>query len=166
MPYMPSVHDYSGDMDPDGKEIVAAFLSVERKKELHDAIEGVVDDEFDRLAEYAEEHISDLAATRAEGFLGKVLAGDEDAAIELISHSHRSRYHVSFDPAASPDKPWARVIHGTIFETSSMELRRKIVEAHAELIRNAFIEDQASIIKGLQLDIAELNRRLVIANNA
>ena len=53
-------------------------------------------------------------------------------------------------------KPWSSVHFGNIFETSGIVMRRKLVEAHADLIESERIKDLESIVEGLRLQILRL----------
>ena len=137
------------------------FLSEGRKKEITSAIESIIEDEFYRLEEYASEHLNDVARRRAEGFLKTVLEGDHDAASELFGAGSSSRYReIGWDAG----KPWASIIHGSLFQSSQMKLREKLVAAHPDLLRNERIADLESIVDGLTRQIksleSDLNRAL------
>ena len=54
--------------------------------------------------------------------------------------------------------PWASVIHGSIFESSAVALRRKLVEAHSETLKDERMKDLESIIEGLRLQIVKLEK--------
>jgi len=124
------------------------FLGEGRRKAITREIEQIVSDEFDRLEEYAGSFISDVAASRAEKFLEKVLSGDEDAAMWLLGdESGYSRYRAN---GLDNGKPWASLIHGRLSETNMIKLRREIVDAHAELLVSERIADLDSIVAGLE----------------
>lgn len=149
--HISDVHDYSF---PE-TEVVKEFLSQPTKKELKKTIEGIIDEEFNRLEDYAHDHISQVAADRAERFLERVLKGDEDAAEALLGDKNGWGRHRMQDGT-----PWAQLIHGRIFESGSLELRRKIVEAHADLIRNERIKDLESIVEGLTAQIKKQDNEI------
>ena len=150
--HISDVHDYSEEKP----EIVKAFLDDRSRKQLKKEVGEIIDEEFDRLEEYANDSISDTAAGRAEAFVERVLEGDDDAArVLFVSRSDRYRTG-GYDNG----KPWAHLIHGRLFETRGIQLRRKIVEAHADLIRNERIADLESIIEGLEIQIREQDARI------
>jgi len=152
--HISDVHDYN----PEPAKVAADFIAEGRRKQIKGAIEQLVDDEFDRLEEYANEFISEKAATRAEKFLERVLRGDEDAAMALLGDKlGGSRRHIF---GADAGKPWAQLIHGRLFEANAMELRRKIVEANADLIRNERIADLESVVDGLTRQVKELTAKI------
>lgn len=141
--YISGLHDYEHDEDPKAME----FIALGRKKEIKDEIESLIEDEFDRLEDFASNHISQLAADRAENYLVKVLAGDDDAAMALLgSKNNGDRYK---NMGGRDGEPWAHLIRGTLFETRGIEMRRKIVEAHSDLIASERIKDLESIVDGL-----------------
>lgn len=149
--HISDVHEYS----PDPTEVAKEFIDKGRKEQIKSVVEQLVEDEFDRLEEYADEYISQVAAHRAERFLERVLKGDDDAAMELLGDKRGgSRYRqMGYDDG----KPWARLIHGRLFESGGVALRRQIVEAHAELLRNERIADLESVVEGLTQQVRELS---------
>lgn len=152
MPYIPDLHDYSAELPKEAEPAI----SDERKIRLKAEIEQLIDDEFERLRNHAAEHISAVAAERAAKFLQKVLYGYENAAMQLFGDSDGSSRFRSTGHDAG--KPWASVIHGKIFETGGITLRRKIVEAHADLLRNERIKDLESVVEGLRMQVVQLER--------
>ena len=146
---IPDLHQYGHDDEP---ETVKAFLSDSHKKGIKSEIEQIVDSEFDRLEEYANEFICETAARRAEKFISRVLNGDNDAAKSLID-ADGGRYRAC---GHDHGKPWASLIHGSLFETATVVLRRKIVEAHADLLRSQRIADLEATVEGLSIQIREL----------
>jgi hypothetical protein len=156
MTYIKDVHKY--DDDPETEAVAKEAMAEGRRKVITDAIADIVADEFDRLEDYAADHLSQVAADRAERFLESVLLGDEDAAMRLVGDytggDRRSTY------GADADKPWASLIHGRLFETGGIRLRRKIVEAHPKLITSERIKDLESIVEGLSQQVRGLEAEL------
>ena len=152
--YIKEVHDYS--CDDKHLERLRPFLDQGQVDSLKKVIDGLVRDEFDRMEEYASDYISDIAADRAESFLEKVIAGDKDAAIALLGNGGRYA-----DAGCKRGKPWAKMIHGNLSETSEIKIRRKIVEAHPDLIASERIKDLESIVDGLSRQVNELEERLL-----
>ena len=152
--HISDLHDYSGEKH---EEKAQEFLSKGRKAGIKKEVEQLVNTEFDRLEEYASEYLSDIAARRAESFLERVLEGDDDAAMALLGDNHGGRYRsCGYDSG----KPWARLIHGNLFLSGGMELRRRIVEANVELLRNERIADLESIVDGLTQQVREVSAEL------
>lgn len=158
MTYISSIHypkdDHGKYIDePTVAEAVKVQLTDGHRKALVDAISSLMEDEFERLREYAEDNLVSIAARRAENFLERVLEGDESAMKALINDSRGTRVR------EGDGRPWASVINGKIFMTSAMKLRKQIVNAHTDLIRTAYIADMESINEGLHKQIAEMQRR-------
>lgn len=151
--YISDLHE-----DVERPEVVKDFLHKSHKKAVTDAIEQIVESEFERLEDYADEFIADVAARRATKFLDRVLKGDKDAAMSLMGdRSGGSRIK---QLGCDHGEPWAHLIHGSLFETDAIELRRKIVEAHVELLRDERIADLESIVAGLTKQVRELDKQL------
>ena len=148
--YIPDVHEYGEEHD-----IAKQFLTEEDQKKFRDEIGEIVEAELDRFVygDVVNRYISDLAAQRAEAFLAKVLHGKENAAMVLLGdRSGGSRYR---DGGYDAGKPWASLIHGRLFETDQIQLRRQIVEAHADLLRSERIKDLESIVDGLTQQVRQ-----------
>ena len=144
------------------EQTVRDYLDERSRERLRAAIGEIVDAEFDRFEDYADEQIAALAVDRAEDFIKRVLNGDDNAGRSLFcARSESDRYHtIGYDSG----KPWASVIHGTLYETEGIQLRRQLVEAHADLLRNERIADLEAIVEGLRQQINQLeadNRRLL-----
>ena len=155
MTYIPDLHKH-GD-DPVAQTAADPFILDDfRRKKIKAEIEEIINEEFDRLSEFASSFLSETAADRATKFLLRVLKGDEGAILELMG-GDSTRYHLA---GYDKGKPWAQVIHGRIFETTAMKLRREIVEANADLLSNERIKDLESVVEGLQQQIAKLQTEL------
>ena len=152
--YIPQLHDYSA---TDTHETVTEpFFKKDRLKRIEDEIQQIIRNEHEVFQEYANQYISDLAAGRAEEFIERVLKGDDEAA-RVLFVSESDRYRGSGRDAG---EPWASLIHGSVFETDGIQLRRKIVEAHADLIQGERIKDLESIVSGLSKQIKGLESEL------
>ena len=157
MTYIPDLHDFDGEPH---EEVAKPILSDARKKGIIREIEDLIQGEYDHLQENAGLHITEVAAGRAEEYLRKVLNGDEDAAKALFECRDNSRYKgAGYDEG----EPWAKLIHGRVFETNSIRLRREIVEAHKDLLESERNKDLQSIIDGLTKQINELEGQLDMA---
>lgn len=148
--HISDVHDYS----PDPAKVVEDFIAEGRRKQIQSAIEELVNDEFDRLEEYANEFISQTAASRAEKFLEKVLHGDDEAAMSLLGDKPGSDRYKSFGGAVG--EPWCHLINGRLFETNGISLRREIVEAHADLLKSERVKDLEAVVDGLSRQVRKL----------
>lgn len=133
------------------ERLTAAILTPELgaalKKALEDALSPIWEAAVDQVLEGAAESVSRVAAERAKGFLEKVLAGDAEAAANLFGLT-------GFTGRRKPAEP--PVIHGKIFEAEPIKLRRQLVEAHADLLRDARIEDLENLLDGARKQIARL----------
>ena len=151
--HISDLHDYNPLPSQQAKD----FLSQGSEKNVKRAIEQIIEEEFDRLEQYADEFISQTAASRAENFFKRLMRGDEQAAMALFGNASCDRYRNS---GCDQGKPWAKLIHGHLFETNGITLRRQIVEAYPELLRNERIADLESIVDGLTRQVRELTARL------
>ena len=150
--HISDVHDYSG--EEDHSEAVRPFLDQGQRKTLKETIEEIVSEEFERLEEYATQYIGDTAAHRAERFLEQVLAGDAKAAMALLGAGNGRYRTLGLDDG----KPWTNLIHGRLFETNIVKLRRQIVEAHPDLITSERIADLEATVEGLTLQIKQMEQ--------
>lgn len=155
------IHDYNNEPH---QEVARQAFSDQIKKLIQSALNEMVDAELSHIEDNCAEHISRVASDRACAFVEKVLSGDDKAAEALFECGADSRFRT-----LGPDKgePWAQLIHGRLFATNAMELRKKLVEAHPDLLRNERIADLDSIVVGLEnqirkqdAEIARLRERL------
>lgn len=158
MKYSTDIDGFSESDDKAADVVVEEFVDKGRKEQIKGVIEELINDEFDRLEDYGTSFITETAARRAKNFLEKVMRGDEKAAMVLFGSSDNGdRYkQLGYDAG----KPWAYSIHGSIFETSGIQLRRQIVESHKDLIESERIKDLESIVDGLNQQVIELKLRL------
>lgn len=158
MSYIPDLHDYSAEsaekMDDKAKEYITPTLKENLRKEINQ----IFDQEYDRLEEYAAEFLENCAAHRAEEFFKRVLDGDNKAAMALLGdRDNRGRYsQLGHDKG----KPWPYMIHGSLFETDGIKMRRKIVEAFPDLITSERIKDLEAIVDGLQQQIVKMEKQM------
>ena len=136
--------------------VVKSYLTPAKKKGIAQEIQNLFDDLYQDMEMYAADFIVGVAAERTKAFLNQVLQGDENAAAKLFEIGESSRY-VGFGYDAG--KPWAKLIHNKLFTLSAVELRRKLVEAHADLLSNERIKDLEAIVEGLTLQIKNLNAK-------
>ena len=152
--HISELHDYGND---EAEAKAEEFVTEERKAAIKSELEQLIDDEFVNLKLYAGEHISETAARRAELFLEKVLEGDDKAFAALLGNTDGDRYRrMGYDAG----QPWAHLIHGSLFETGGIKLRRNIVEAFPESLRNERIKDLESIVEGLENQVRKLEADL------
>ena len=150
--YISGVHDYGA--HEEHTEATKPFIEQNRRQSIEREIELLIAEEFDLLEEYANRYISDLASTRAERFLEHVLKGDDDAAMQLLGdRNNGDRYRIM---GCDTGKPWPVLIHGKLFETGGMELRRKIVEANIDILQTERMADLEAVIDGLKQQVLKL----------
>ena len=160
--HISDVHDYGSQDQHDAT--TKPYLEKVQRDALKSEIEQIIDIEFERLGDYANDYISDVAAERAEKFLERVLKGDDDAAMSLLGDkSDGDRIRLG---GCDHGKPWAHLIHGSLFETGGIALRRQIVDTHAELLKSERIKDLESVVEGLSRQVRDLENRLDDHRNA
>ena len=158
MTYTPSLREYGDEACDKAAE---EAIDKRRKETVRDAICEIIEDEFDRLETDAGYFLTSTATARAEKFYERLLAGDEDAAKELFGGEQDRYKTLGYDSG----EPWCHLIHGRLFETKGIEMRRQIVEAHAELIRNERIADLESVVDGLSKQVRQLQHDLEETRN-
>lgn len=156
--HISDVHDYSCAQVEEMEQKAKEYLTPEHEKLLSNAFYEVIDAEYNRLEENAAEFLENCAASRAETFLKRVLDGDEKAAMALLGDERGGDRHKQYGYDAG--EPWAKMIHGNLFETSGIEMRRQIVEAHPDLIISERIKDLESIVEGLKLQIKKQDQEI------
>ncbi len=110
------------------------------KKKFNDLIYSIDDYVTYEAKDYVVSNLSDHVVRMAEQAVEAILNGDEDLlrrylSAEQTSYTGRERGH--------------EVIRGTLFETGGIELRKKIVDAYPELLKNERILDLESQVKAL-----------------
>ncbi len=140
------------------ESVAKSFISEKRIKKIRGELKELFDDELFNLEDYAGQHISEVAFQRANRFIERVLDGDIDAAGSIFGCDWPGRYvGTGF---ADEGKPWAKLIHGNLNLTGTMALRKKLVEAHADLLTNERIKDLESIEDGLTQQVRKLEADL------
>lgn len=152
--YIPDLHRSPEDEEVAIRTVAQSFPIPERAKATKDFIHELIDAEYDALVDYAETSISEAAANRAERCLRAIVEGSPEPAQYLIAARDNTRYRMC------DEKPWAQLIHGRLFETDAMQLRRTIVEAHRDLFESERIADLESVVAGLTQQIKELTAKL------
>jgi len=151
--YISELHDYS----QDDSETCKKFLTEQRREAIKKEVSQIIDDEYDKLVEHCGSLITEHAATRATSYIEALLRGDKDAAKKLLGGNDSDRYRTG---GSDGGQPWASMIHGELFETYQIRMRRMIVEAYPEIITDARIKDLESVVEGLQLQIKEQNQKI------
>ena len=149
MNYIKDLHDYNMEEPEQVKEFFGA-VNIDRRKGI---VSEIIDNEQSRLVDYATDVISDAAAYRAKNFLKKVLDGEEKAFMELIGGGRTREY------GCDAGEPWAKLIHGSIYLTEGMKIRKAIIDTHRDLFESEYINDLESVIEGLKKQIINLEKR-------
>jgi len=139
------------------EKIAEEFINDKRKKAIKRELENLMDDELWNLQDYAASHIEEVACQKAVDFIKRVLNGDKEASQAIFECGDSSRYR---EIGLDAGEPWAHLIHGSLFETGAISLRRKLVEVHVDLLRNERIKDLESIEDGLTRQVRKLESDL------
>jgi predicted house-cleaning noncanonical NTP pyrophosphatase (MazG superfamily) len=154
MPYVTAYDEHTEEIEALAAKILTPELAAALKKKLSDELTPIWEAAVDEVIEGAAESVSRVAADRAKRFLESVLKGDAKAAENLFG---LSGFNGRSEPGRGlPDRP---VIHGKVFESDPIELRRKLVEAHADLLRDARIADLEDLLEGARRQVAEYQQR-------
>ena len=110
----------------------------------------------DELAPNLVAWVSDMAQRAVE----QLLEGNEDQMRRYLSCEKRSYWNGRSDASDSGGRrreahEWHQVIHGSLFEQGCVELRKKIVDAHRELLVNERILDLEDQVRSL---VAQVNK--------
>ncbi len=147
--HVTSIDEHEAEIEALVAKILTPELTARLKKKLNDELSPLWEYAVDEIVEGAADSVSRISADRAKKFLEAVLAGDVDAARNLFGLT-------GFD-GRGKDHP---VIHGKIFEADPIKLRRQLVEAHPDLLRDARIADLESSLAAATLQVADLEQSL------
>lgn len=120
------------------------------KKKFREAMEDLESDLDYGLKERLSSNLADFICSSAERAVEQLLAGNED---RMRSYLHAK------DGGYTGRERDHQVIHGRLFETGPMELRKQIVEAHAELLKTERILDLESQVRSLVDQVNKLENR-------
>lgn len=92
------------------------------------------------------------------GNLGSHVADAVERTLEAIINGNEQemRRYISCDPRWSGRSHQHSVIHGTLFESGPIKLRRLMAEAHPDLIRNERIADLEKLVADLTAQVNKL----------
>ena len=127
------------------------------KSRLDNWFSDVFDTHYNALEDNLPIVISAVATARAKEFFKRILAGNTDAGEALFDSGEQSRKHCC---GLNPDDPWSRIIRGDMHETEAIKLRKRMVEAHADLLRTEAIKDLESQVEAVTKQLSKANRRL------
>lgn len=134
----------------------------DKRDEIRNALDAVIPDaEMKRLERQAQNIADEISSTVEYGikenladWLADHVRSNAEAAIEAIlaGNEHEARRRLSLKPDAYYDgrefQPWFDT-SSRLYESGPVELRRKIVEAHRDLITDARIADLEAQLKSL-----------------
>lgn len=139
------------------EKVVKSFISNDRKNAIKLELQSLVDDQLYELENWASDYIENAAADKAKRYLNRLIKGDEDAAKELFECGDGSRYAST---GYNKGEAWAKVIHEKLYTSSSVELRKLIVEEFSDLLKTERIKDLESIVAGLEKQNKELIKKM------
>lgn len=96
-----------------------------------------------------DEVIQDFVYRMARNTVEAIMRGDENQMRRYLGLDGYTGRHENHE-----------VIHGTLFETGAIKLRKEIADAHADLIKNERIKDLEEQVKSLVNQINEKDKRL------
>lgn len=119
------------------------------KKKFDEIVYDIETDIEFGLKERLSTQLADFICSSAEHAVKQLLAGNEERMRSYLSakdggYTGRDRDH--------------QVIHGKLFETGPLELRKQIVDAHAELLKNERILDLEDQVRSLVEQVNKLER--------
>lgn len=122
-----------------GEESLAAV-----KKKLQDIFYEIETDIDYRLKDDLAPNLVAFVVDMAERSVKAILDGNEDEFRRYIGcerHAYTGRSESFFAHNKKDEAGWHPIIHGTLFEQGHMALRRKLVDAHRDLITSQRILD-------------------------
>lgn len=140
------------------------------KKKVEEITCYIEDDIMWRLKDDLAHNLAAHAADMAQRAVEMLLEGNEDQMRrylscdkrgpdgEYIGWTGRSDSRVWGNPRR--DEDWHPVIHGQLFEQGAVALRKKIVDAHRDLLVNERILDMEDQIKSLVAQNVKLTKEL------
>jgi len=134
--------------------------------EIGDVVEAAfTDDAIKKIKKHVEEITSELQddiewrlKSDVAANLGSHVAQAVERTIEAIIKGNEAemRRYLSCDPYWNGRSHQHSVIHGKLFESGPLELRRLMAEAHPELIRNERIADLEKLVDDLTAQVNKL----------
>lgn len=133
-------------------EKFAETIKPKLKELMDDAYSSLLDSFQDSLAGDAQHNLHGEICRAAGDFIQAVLDGNEDKACNLFGlHGYTGR----------PEKwNWRDWVHNGSRDFSPVGLRRRLVEAHKDLLTDARLEDQRLEIEALRRELGDVNDRL------
>lgn len=135
------------------------------KKHVDSIIYDFESDILYRLKEDLAPNLSCFVREMAEKAVSALLEGKEDAMRAYLSCQENGWTGRSTGYAPGGARDMHPVIHGRLFETGCIELRKKIVEAHRDLLVTERILDLEDQVNSLVLQINKANEEKERAQN-
>lgn len=134
-------------------------------KKFRDTMQDLEDDLLYRLKDDLANHLAAYAAQMASHAVEMILEGNEDQMRRYLSCEKRGedgeyigwtgRSDSSYFGRQREDHEWHSVIHGSLFEQGAVALRKKMVDAHRDLLVNERVLDLEDQVKSL---VAQVNK--------
>lgn len=129
------------------------------RKEADSIAERIISDVEWRLKDELAPTLALWVAEMAEKAVEALIAGDDGRMRSFLAcdpsgfNGRSDGYWIEKDPAR-----WHSVIHGRLFETGSLEFRKKIVNAHRDLLVTERVKDLEDQVASLVAQVAKLER--------
>lgn len=152
------------------RAILAEGVSDDTMKAINKKAEDIrcyiEDDVMYRLKDDLAPNLAAFAADMAQRAVEMILEGNEDQMRRYLSCEKRGDdgQYIGWTGRSDPPPVWGRprtdaeqhpIIHGQLFEQGCIALRKKIVEAHRDLLVNERILDLEDQVKSL---VAQVNK--------
>jgi|14BtaG_2_1085337.scaffolds.fasta_scaffold40480_3 hypothetical protein len=138
---------FDAELDKEADAVAKTYLTEARKEAIKKELIGLVDDEYYYLETEAANFILNTAVDHSNKFLRRVMQGDGMAAKELLGQKYGCDRYVR--GGYNEGEPWAKLIHGKLHEPDGVKLRREIVEAFPDLLKDERVLDLESVVDGL-----------------
>ena len=129
-------------------------------KKIQSELQGLVDDVMTDLKGSVARDLSHYIKEMAGRAVKSLLEGNEQEMIRWLECDRRSYNGRSDGYTTRPDQIMHSVIHGKLFETGSVLLRRQIVDAHSDLITSERIADLEDQLKSVVAHNVKLTAEL------
>lgn len=165
----------SNKIDPELRDDLIATMDAalaDRSEVVNKAVRGIADDlESDlmyRVQDCMATNLAGWVMDMAERAVEQMLAGNEDQMRRYLSCDKRAedgeyigwtgRSDSKYFGRQREQGEWHPIIHGRLFEQGAVELRKKIVDAHRDLLVNERIRDLEDQVRSLIEQVNKANR--------
>lgn len=157
----------SAKIDADLRDRLTDILASGLTDEAMKGIKKAADEISERIQNDIEYRLRDEMAPNLAGWVADMATRAVEAL--MVGDDARMRAYLACDPSGftgrsdgywSEKDParWHSVIHGRLFETGSLEFRKKIVNAHRDLLVTERIKDLEDQIASLVAQVSKLER--------